>query len=45
MADFPCAWDNYSREISLPVYYDLTDEMIDYVVQAVIHAVTNIFKG
>ena len=31
--DFPVAYDNYSREISLPVYYDLTDEQIDRVLQ------------
>lgn len=35
MADYPVAFDNYSREISLPVYYDLTDEMIETVIKAV----------
>jgi dTDP-4-amino-4,6-dideoxygalactose transaminase len=30
--DFPVAIDSYSREISLPVYYDLTDEMVERVV-------------
>ncbi|MHC1706110.1 MAG: DegT/DnrJ/EryC1/StrS family aminotransferase [Bacteroidales bacterium] len=44
MADYPSAWDNYSREISLPVYYDLTDEMVDYVIQSVIHAVNHVLR-
>jgi dTDP-4-amino-4,6-dideoxygalactose transaminase len=33
--DYPVSYDNYSREITLPVYYDLTDEMVDTVVKAV----------
>jgi len=39
MEDYPVAFDNYSREISLPVYYDLTDEMLDVVIKAVKNAV------
>jgi dTDP-4-amino-4,6-dideoxygalactose transaminase len=39
IADFPVAYDNFSREISLPVYYDLNDEMAGQVVSAVLHAV------
>ncbi len=39
ISDYPVAYDNYSREISLPVYYDLTDEMVDTVVKAVVEAV------
>lgn len=35
MADYPVAYDNYSREISLPVYYNLTDEQVQQVIQAV----------
>lgn len=35
IGDFPVSYDNYSREISLPVFYDLTDEMVDTVVKAV----------
>jgi len=37
--DYPVARDNYSREITLPVYYDLTDEMVDTVIRAVVEAV------
>jgi dTDP-4-amino-4,6-dideoxygalactose transaminase len=36
IADFPVAYDNYSREISLPVYYDLTDAQMDRVVAALL---------
>ena len=34
--DYPVAYDNYSREISLPVYPQLTNEQIDYVCEAVL---------
>jgi dTDP-4-amino-4,6-dideoxygalactose transaminase len=37
--DYPIAFDNYSREISLPVYYDLTDEQIDIVIKTIIESV------
>lgn len=37
--DYPVAYDNFSREISLPVYYDLTDDMVDTVVKATVEAV------
>ncbi len=43
MSDYPNAYRQFSREISLPVYYDLEDEAVDAVIQAVIHAV-NIVK-
>lgn len=39
MDDYPVAFDNYSREISLPVYYDLTDEQVQQVIDAVLKAV------
>jgi dTDP-4-amino-4,6-dideoxygalactose transaminase len=45
IADYPVAFGNYSREISLPVYYDLTDEMADTVIKAVIHAVEKTIKS
>ena len=37
--DYPVTYDNFSREISLPVYYDLTDDQLSRVVHAVIDAV------
>ncbi|MBK5283792.1 MAG: DegT/DnrJ/EryC1/StrS family aminotransferase [Bacteroidia bacterium] len=42
MRDYPIAYDNYSREISLPVYYDLTDEQIQTVIRATIKAVEQV---
>ena len=39
MKDYPVAYDNFAREISLPVYYDLTDEQVREVVDAVVAAV------
>ena len=33
--DYPIAYDNYSREISLPIYPQLTNEQIDYIVEKV----------
>lgn len=44
MSDYPVAYDNYSREISLPVYYDLNDEMVDTVIKAVIESVEEELK-
>lgn len=37
--DYPHAYQNFSREISLPVYYDLSDENIQTVVNAITNAV------
>jgi len=42
--DYPKTFDNYSREISLPVYYDLTDENIQTVVKTVANAIDTIIK-
>jgi len=39
IAGYPVAFDIYSREISLPVYFDLTDEQVNLVVQAVVKSV------
>jgi dTDP-4-amino-4,6-dideoxygalactose transaminase len=45
ISDYPVTYDNYSREISLPVYYDLTDDMVKTVIKAVVGAVEEvIFK-
>jgi len=43
--DYPVSYDNYSREITLPVYYDLTDEMADEVIRAVVEAVEEIIEN
>ena len=40
--NYPVAFNNYSREISLPVYYDLTNEQIKIVIDAVVSSVQKI---
>lgn len=42
--DFPKAYNNYSREISLPIYPQLTTEQIDYICSAVEKALNKICK-
>jgi dTDP-4-amino-4,6-dideoxygalactose transaminase len=44
IVDFPETWNKYHNEISLPVYYDLTDEQVDQVIGAVKRAVHQV-KG
>lgn len=44
MADHPNAYAHYSREISLPVYYDLTDAQVDEVTAAVQAAVAEVMS-
>lgn len=38
ISDFPIAYDNYSREISLPIYPQLTNEKIKYIVSCIENA-------
>lgn len=38
IADYPIAFHNYASEISLPIYPQLTDEMVDHVVATLINA-------
>jgi len=40
--DYKTTYDNFSREISLPVFYNITDEQIQTVVNAVIKAVDKV---
>ncbi|MCC6540660.1 MAG: DegT/DnrJ/EryC1/StrS family aminotransferase, partial [Flavobacteriales bacterium] len=42
MVDHPNTYRLYSTEISLPVYYDLSDAQVDTVVAAVKAAVTEV---
>ena len=37
--DFPQTYNNYKAEITLPVYYNLTDDQVQTVIQAVIDSV------
>ena len=45
ISDYPITYDNYSREISLPVYYSLTDSQIDLVADVVISSVEEIINN
>lgn len=38
ITNYPVTYDNFSREISLPVYYDLTEEQVKTVIDAVTQA-------
>ena len=42
LEDYPVTKDNWNREISLPVYFDLTDEQIKTVVKAVKDSVAEV---
>jgi dTDP-4-amino-4,6-dideoxygalactose transaminase len=42
MADFPESWSKYENEISLPVYFDLTDAQVETVISAVKNAVDKV---
>lgn len=36
MEDYPIAYNNYAREISLPIYPQLTNEQVDYICKAIL---------
>jgi dTDP-4-amino-4,6-dideoxygalactose transaminase len=40
--NYPVTYDNYSREISLPVFYDLNDDLVKTVINAVTASVIKI---
>lgn len=42
--NYPTAYKNYSREISLPVFYDLSDAQVETVVKAVIESIEMVCK-
>lgn len=44
MEDYPEAWNKYSTEISLPVYFNLTDEQVQQVISAVKTAVFKVLQ-
>lgn len=39
LTDFPESNDHYINELSLPVYYDLNDQLVDQVINAVVSSV------
>jgi dTDP-4-amino-4,6-dideoxygalactose transaminase len=42
MEDYPEAWNKYQNEITLPVYFDLTDDQVQTVIKAVKTAVQKV---
>ena len=42
IADYPETWNKYQNEITLPVYFNLTDEEVQTVIQAVITSVERV---
>ena len=36
--DYPQAYDNYKGEISLPIYPQLTDEQVQFIIDTVVSA-------
>lgn len=42
MEDYPESWDKYANEITLPVFFDLTDEQVQIVIRAVKTAVKTV---
>ncbi|MFZ1685804.1 MAG: DegT/DnrJ/EryC1/StrS family aminotransferase [Flavobacteriales bacterium] len=45
ITDYPNSYLQYSREISLPVYFDLADEQVDMVIAAVKDSVREVVGG
>lgn len=45
MEDYPKTWENYKSEITLPVYFNLTDDQIEMVLHAVEDAYQKVFKN
>ncbi len=44
MGNYPVAFDNYSREITLPLYFNLTDENVKTVLNALIESVESVLQ-
>jgi dTDP-4-amino-4,6-dideoxygalactose transaminase len=44
MEDYPETWNKYHNEISLPVYYDLSDANVQMVIDSVKNAVSELMK-
>ncbi|MBK9283470.1 MAG: DegT/DnrJ/EryC1/StrS aminotransferase family protein [Sphingobacteriaceae bacterium] len=45
VTDYKTAYDNYCREISLPLYYNLTDEQVQTVARAVIESIQKVLNS
>lgn len=44
MSDYPVTYKNYSCEISLPIYFDLSDDQLKKVCESVYHAVKKVLS-
>ena len=42
ISDYPTSYENYSREISLPAFYDLSFEQIEIITQAIVQSVNDV---
>jgi len=42
--NYPVAYNNYSHEISLPIFHDLSDTQINTVIKAVVDSVQSVIK-
>ncbi len=45
IADYPIAYDNFSRVITLPIYYQLSDEEVEIVINAVSESVLEVLNA
>jgi dTDP-4-amino-4,6-dideoxygalactose transaminase len=43
--DYPVAYDNYAREISLPIYPQLTDNEVDYICTAILTSYLKVIQN
>lgn len=44
MENYPVAYDNYAREISLPVYYDLSEQNVKTIIRSVVDSVEEVIE-
>ena len=43
--DYPVAYDTYTREVSLPIYPQLTNEEVDYIIDSLVKNYIDIIKN
>lgn len=45
ISNYPVTYDNFSREISLPIFYNLTSDQVNIVIDAVKNSVNKVLKN
>jgi dTDP-4-amino-4,6-dideoxygalactose transaminase len=45
ITQYPITYDNYSREISLPIFYNMTEEQLQYVIKCVTESIKEIVQS